>query len=716
MVRIAALAVALLLPTFATSTCTLNCTKPTCFASPSDVLDCLENVPFNKTWAEATIDTLTQSLEAGYGFKALMHDTGPPYEIQVDLLTELKGISDSYTSQFAFEEAVQATLIKTLDAHTRYSKPMCFNATFASPLIFQLEVSTEKTKSGQAIENVHAVLQPSAFFSSYIAENPTYVDTLNQLVGQELITVNGKEWQTEVHFWGSTHDSRSNNPGARFNSAIRSYLFRSAISYPIYPGEDVTSLTFTTAEGSFTMPWLGVYGPNLGDANSCVDSDVSFAVSNKQKVIIDGAAELKSLHDKAEDSRKVIIDPGDAEFQISCFTQTLDTSEGTDADTAGISNVLVMKVSSFSPNSPNSTNYTDAWAGFVGDAQKCLSVDFDMIVVDVMQNGGGYVCMGIRLMELLVEDFYNDHTLTQMKYDLPHSKLMDAYINAFNYNQPYINPKDVEEILDPATQESYPDGQAWYNPGYNVTQGGVVSHRSNIFSLDCRLAEAMPSTPQNWKPKFLPASHLVILTDGTCGSTCACFTKVIQESNKATFVGVGGLWGEPMDVSSFAGGFVSNPGYLQNIAKKAKTVGEFPNFITNQHWQFDWAVWYSARFPGRPAQFTQQEPNFRTSFWNFPHPSVDESITTSAVSNLYDSIIDDNVARIAASVNAGDGGDSCDNNERFFVTVGIILTALFFGTMLYFLKHQGELAKRKYASKQGADLESSTLTQSLLSK
>ena len=54
---------------------------------------------------------------------------------------------------------------------------------------------------------------------------------------------------------------------------MRSYLFRSAISYSIFPGVDVTDITFTTADGSFTMPWLGLYGPGLGDSEACVDVD-----------------------------------------------------------------------------------------------------------------------------------------------------------------------------------------------------------------------------------------------------------------------------------------------------------------------------------------------------------------------------------------------------------------------------------------------------------
>lgn len=125
---------------------------------------------------------------------------------------------------------------------------------------------------------------------------------------------------------------------------------------------------------------------------------------------------------------------------------------------------------------------------------------------------------------------------------------------------------------------------------------------------------------------------------GTCGSTCASFTKIPQEAGKATFVGAGGLWKEAMDVSSFAGGFVCQPLYLQNLTRMAG-LPDFPMFLTDQSWQFGWAAWYSSILPTRPVQFTVQEPDSRTPFWAFPHPSVDATtVTTPAVSELYDTV------------------------------------------------------------------------------
>jgi len=295
--------------------------------------------------------------------------------------------------------------------------------------------------------------------------------------------------------------------------------------------------------------------------------------------------------------------------------------------------------------------------------------------------------MGWRMLELLVEDFNIDHEKVQMRYDMPQSALMDAFVATNDPTDPYINPQDVEQILDPETQKPYTSAEEWYgDPGDQsggriVTMGGVPSLRTNIFTLNCQEAEVLP-TPDFAPRKFMSPDKLVILTDGTCGSTCASFTKIAQEAEKATFVGAGGLWDQVLDVSSFAGGFVCNPGYLQNIA--AMSGVSFPKFITNQGWQFDWAVWYSKKFPSRPVQFTEQEPHHREKFWAFPHISVDNEVTTAAVSDLYDSVISDNVDRLVAAMPEVCSGDSWTRSALFWV--GLSVLGMIGVVMAFFLR------------------------------
>lgn len=552
--------------------------------------------------------------------------------MQGELSTALEmALNGDFATDVEFQEYLQNIFQATLDAHTRYQKPECYNAIFVQPFAFDMRIDNTTGMSNEP----SVYLMKNLYTETYAS---LYAMNLDGFDGKEVTLLNGLEFTSEISAWGDTHETRSNNRGVRFNSAIRSYMYRSAKSYSVLP---ISALTLTFRDGStLTLPWMVSYTNGLAEVSRCAappevvatDSAASSLEQHKHKSLrglssggflsfhLDASSSDEDAHphllsrprplsskvllDETRTDREVILPP-DSPTYVSCFVQTVT---GENASLADVSRVLVMKVASFSPEG----EWEEAWEAFLNDTQTCLSVEFDMIVVDVMQNGGGYVCLGLRLIELLVEEYEDDHTKVQMIYDLPHSPLMDLYIDVVNAPNPYPDPGDVEQILNRETQEQFEDGRAYYYPGRNLTQGGVSSWRTNPFSLDCRVAEGMPAN--NWRPpRFMPVEKLIILTDGTCGSTCASFTKIPQEAGKATFVGAGGLWDEGMDVSSFAGGFVCNPEYLQNIANWSGTT--FPKFETNQRWQFGWATWYSAKLPSRPVQFTVQDPNYRQAFW-----------------------------------------------------------------------------------------------------
>ena len=171
-----------------------------------------------------------------------------------------------------------------------------------------------------------------------------------------------------------------------------------------------------------------------------------------------------------------------------------------------------------------------------------------------------------------------------------------------------------------------------------------------------------------------------------------------------------------MDVSSFAGGFVCNADYLQNIANWSGTT--FPEFQTNQRWQFGWAVWYSAKFPSRPTQFTAQDPNFREAFWGFPHASVNTSITTAMVSSLYDRVIASTVTRLATVVQET-ASLSCDSNysdTTVFALIGLCVSMaciVIFLIVLTYLRSRKLVsrASKEYGVEDGAEVTNSLMKQ-----
>lgn len=129
---------------------------------------------------------------------------------------------------------------RPLDAHTRYHKPACYNATFVQPVSLHLKLLGDEPV---------AYLEPSAFALNFAERFPSASVALSPLFGQRIALLNGKEWTSELASWGDAHETRSNNAGARFNAVLRSYFYRPAMEYSLGSEERLTSLNITLADG-----------------------------------------------------------------------------------------------------------------------------------------------------------------------------------------------------------------------------------------------------------------------------------------------------------------------------------------------------------------------------------------------------------------------------------------------------------------------------------
>jgi hypothetical protein len=354
------------------------------------------------------VDVVSQSLE-NFGFGALYHSTGPPYSIQLDIMGELAATqalidSDSFTKDLDFQEHVQNIFQLTIDAHTRYRKPACYNTNFVQPFAFDLQVvpggggSSEDNGSSQNPAVTSMDSEPRVFVmenlytQQYSEQYPASAASLQDLLasGQEILLLDGLEASSAIAQWGDMHETRSNNPGARFNSAVRSYLYRSAMQVSILP---MTDLEVTLVNGStVTLPWLASYTAGLADV--AVGAAPPPAVLSEAEEAVKRAppltrAQVTASHDAyppplllpevlhSERADREVIVPADSPYYLSCFVQTVDSSDK-NASLAGVSRVLVMKVASFSPPG---VDYTDAWTQFLNSAETCLSQQFDLAVV-----------------------------------------------------------------------------------------------------------------------------------------------------------------------------------------------------------------------------------------------------------------------------------------------------------------------------------------------
>ena len=349
------------------------------------------------------LDVLSQSLE-NFGFDALYHATGPPYNINLDVMGELDSTQtmiddEAFVNDLDFQEHVQNIFQLTIDAHTRYRKPACYNANFVQPYAFDMRIVPDSYVDNGSHQNPAVTsmsdeprlfIMENLYTEQYSIQYPSY--DIQDLIGQEILLLDGIEATTAISQWGDTHETRSNNPGARFNAAIRSYLYRSAMQVSILP---LTDLNVTLVNGtSITLPWLASYSEGLADVSVCAappqtDADESLnSKSNRRSLTRSHVTTAMQEHPPvllrpeilySERADRTVIVPSDSPYQLSCFIQTVSSNNAT---VAGVQEVLVMKVASFSPPG----DYIDAWTNFLDSAETCLSQEFDLVVVSFAAN------------------------------------------------------------------------------------------------------------------------------------------------------------------------------------------------------------------------------------------------------------------------------------------------------------------------------------------
>jgi hypothetical protein len=368
-----------------------------------------------------------------------------------------------------------------------------------------------------------------------------------------------------------------------------------------------------------SFPWLVMGDRNFGKVSVCAKKGTvlqaprSCRTWREQQELCMFTKTVPSpmfLTSGAQEGGSVTILPDGRGSTISCFTQR---------GTSGVA--LFMKVRSFEPDSTTS---------FVDDLLTCLQTPFDVVIIDVMQNGGGSIDLGYKLATLLVEEFHKNPTKALYKYDIKHSALMDAFITTMEAQSPFGDSEGAGVVLDPQTLKAFSDS-SWYTKAARHFRGGVLGSYSQPFVWN--FSETFAYRSEQKPYKFPKPSELFILSDGTCGSTCATFSLVMNERKLATTVGVGGISQYTMAVSSFAGGSVSN---MDNIAEMGGAAGMIvPQFLTTASWQFTFMEVYSRVYVNVPAQFVLEPPTIRIPWWDFPHPSVPASVSQARLGELY---------------------------------------------------------------------------------
>lgn len=297
--------------------------------------------------------------------------------------------------------------------------------------------------------------------------------------------------------------------------------------------------------------------------------------------------------------------------------------EGLSAFYGSYKKTSVVRLRSFSASVAD-TNWVNSLQNAANTrASKGLS---NNLILDVTNNGGGSVCLCLHSLSYLVNAWSDLSVITGS--DIVYS------------------PYDIR--MSPLLDLLYQVGGLTSSGAFNTTTGAFMgtSFYLNPTSRTIGSQTSEYTQPFNWNPCgtsnqfFTKAAtyhfdKIIVITDGRCGSACAYFLTQLRENNKARIVSYGGLYGEPLATSSFAGGNVYTWDYIRSVLPSVPA-NPYTSYIAyNIRENFS-----AGKYPSTPRQFDRLEADWYLPYWNnlWRFYNVD-NYDPSARFTLYESVL-----------------------------------------------------------------------------
>ena len=461
-----------------------------------------------------------------------------------------------------------------------YSKPVCYQQlSWVLPVALRSEV----VDGEQKLFVDHLPPEYSYFEVGYWSTR----EAPEGLYGSELEELEGEDPLVFLTRWADEHVYASKTQDSRVNSALSGDFWLLGGRYYGPPPE---TLSFRAGGKDFTVEWgatnkVALYGVD-DFASYCPVLDVPWSEDAVQGFRT-RAIEPKHSHIPPnpwerliEETRRhsAILREEKEESHLRKLVGTSDVSfylyepEEPNEDV-----VVLLNIPSFSPD--DVSGFVDT---FLEGIDRCNELGITHLIVNLMSNGGGWVTLGYRVLRVLAPWIYPLYGT----YDIRHSPLADILLDS-------ALSESVQTHLHPDSGIPF-GGTKWYTESVERdckgfkgcgAEGEEDSDYSHEFSQHYYFTVAydehsftdafsrLDSSPglvygRSNSGGGLPPQNVIFLSDGLCGSTCACTAKRAQEAHAGIVVGVGGVLTNPsneMDVASFAGGSVSDNSYIESF-------------------------------------------------------------------------------------------------------------------------------------------------------
>ncbi|KAF8525560.1 hypothetical protein BU17DRAFT_41653 [Hysterangium stoloniferum] len=599
------------------------------FVAPADALACLKSFPFNETIRQNVIATVSGVFDF-YTFEDYYLNSPPPFqESTIDIRAELARIGNaSYTTDFDFNKDLYDSTAKLNDGHTRWF-PNCYWAVWQNILPAPIV-----TLADDGVQNVYVSPDAVVLLEQLGPDFTSYFDALKfdwrRLAGAKVLEINGLPAYDYVDRIASNTSGNYLDHGVRVNSVFSSYRLDKSNAFsqrigdlagPPFPDPESVTFTLIPANSArvetVTIPYVATFlsapftdGPSFWTNNCAVKSQTN-GVDHS-----DSASGHVTDIMRSKKRRGDIID-GSLKRAIglpSQFRPKLSNLSGQDGSVKsyilpdGKSGVLF--VGSFTDD----LNFQQETVTAINTFK---SKGVSQLIIDVTNNPGGSLCLGLWLHKFLTGSANIEHPGFQSssRANPLAQKIVKADIAR--------NITLIQAIYSPANWASvqnvpFADNFNYNDPAIPLDINGKSQPMSQRFLDICDILFFLPFPVEPpFDPKYVCSSY-ILMGNGNCASTCAMFTTLMQEKLKIKNVVFGGKPGQQIEYKGMAGNQVLEWADLDSEIKTAGLKNDPlapPDLIVDGDMRVNWRTAYSFEHADVPIGTS----SLFASYFQFPY-------------------------------------------------------------------------------------------------
>jgi len=232
------------------------------------------------------------------------------------------------------------------------------------------------------------------------------------------------------------------------------------------------------------------------------------------------------------------------------------------------------------------------------------------LLVDVTENGGGIVCLGIFLVAVLagIDAGFPAFQSTSRANPLAQKILKAVIAQGLNGTLSDYAP-DNWQFLNGTL---IPNNFDYNDPSLPFTINGRSEPTSQRFMDTC----PSPSVTIPQTPPF-DLNNVVIVGNGNCASTCSMFTTAMFERHQTKIAVFGGHPSQPIEYKGMAGNQVLE---WVDLDTEIKTSGlkddplSPPDLLVNGNMRHNWRTAYSGLDESVPIAYASEHPQYRFSY------------------------------------------------------------------------------------------------------